>query len=112
MLTDEQRKRFFELRQQEEDGALEESGREELNNLIQAVEAEDAETLRPATERIRQQRLQYHAQNEAVKTLLDRQERLVRRLERVLALSHTESTAIQSRLTEILAPSPAGVDRR
>ena len=111
MLTEQQRTRFSELQQREEDGTLEALERAELNVLLEHLEAQEKAYLLPATERMRQERLQLHAQNEALKTLLRRQERLVRRLEHVLALSEAERAAIQSRLSEILGPSPTGANR-
>ncbi len=111
MFTEAQRRRFSELQQREEDGVLNASERKELNELIQIVEAAEKETLQPATEQIRQERLQIQAQNAALKTLMHRQERLVRRLERMLALSQTENAAIQSQLSEILRPTSAGANR-
>lgn len=111
MLTEPQRQRLSELQQREEDGVLNAPERKELNRLIQIVAAVEKEMLRPATEHIRQERLQIQAQNAALKTLLARKERLVRRLERVLALSQTENAAIQSQLSEILSPVSAGANR-
>ena len=111
MLTEQQRKRFSELREREENGTLDASEQEELNSIIQYIEARESEYLRPATERIRQERLQLHSQNAALKTLMRRQERHVRRLERFLALSKAERAAIQSRLLEILNPLSTGVNR-
>jgi len=111
MLTEPQRLRFSELQQQEEAGILNAPERRELNILIQMVEAVEKEGLRSATAHIRQERLQIQAQNAELKTLLARKERLVRRLERVLALSQTENAAIQSQLSEILSPVPAGANR-
>jgi len=111
MFTELQRRRFSELQQREEDGVLSASEQEELNSLIQYVEAKEKEYLRPATNHIREERLLIQEQNKALKTLLRRQERLVRRLERVLASSQEERAAIQSSLSEILGSSPTGANR-
>ena len=87
MLTESQHKRFNELQQKEEDGILNVAEQKELNGLIRIIEDAEKEALRPATEQIRQERLQIQAQNAALKTLVNRQERLVRRL--VGHLSHS-----------------------
>ncbi len=102
MLTDEQRERFAALQQREEQGILTEAERSELNGLIAQVEADEAAYLRPATDRVHQERLQIEAQNAALKHLVRRKERLARRLERFLAASRAEQEAINAELTQIL----------
>jgi hypothetical protein len=102
MFTEQQRKRFAALREREQISTLTEAEQAELEQLIRQVETVEAAYLRPAVERTRQERLQKEAQNVALKTLIRRQERLVRRLERFLALSRAEHEAINTELAHIL----------
>lgn len=102
MLTEAQRQHFRELQQKEDEGILSVSEREELQALIQIIE--DAETvyLRPATERIRQERFKIAEQNRALEALIQRKERLARRLERILSLSLAEREKINAEVAAIL----------
>ena len=111
MLTEQQRIRFSELQQREEDSTLDSPEQEEMESLIGIIEAREKDYLQPATERLQQEHLKLQAENDELKILSRRQERLVRHLERVLTAAQTESTAIQSRLSEILGPALTGANR-
>lgn len=111
MLTDLQRKRLSELQEREENSILNLSEQEELDSLIHIVETKEKEYLQPASERLQQDDIQIRTQNDELKILARRQERLARHLERVLALAQTESSAIRSRLVEIMKTSPTGANR-
>ena len=77
MFTEPQRQRFRALQQREDDGTLTASEQAELQAFVQQIEAEEAAYLRPANERIRQERLQLAAQTAALKLLLQQRERLL-----------------------------------
>lgn len=96
MLSEQQRIRFSELQQREEDATLNSSEQEELDSLIRIIETKEKEYLQPAIERLQQEHLKIQAQNDELKILSRRQKRLVRHLERVLAAAQTESTAIRT----------------
>lgn len=57
MLTEAQRQRFQELQQGEEEGTLSPAEQAELQAFVQLIEETEAVYLRPATERMRQERL-------------------------------------------------------
>ncbi len=107
MFTAPQRQRFHALQQREDEGTLAPSEQAELQAFVQQIEAEEAIYLRPANERIRQERLQLEAQTAALKILLRRRERLAHRLERVLALSAMEREKINAELSAILGTAEA-----
>ena len=108
MLTEAQRQRFRALQQGEEDGTLSVAEQAELQAFVQLIEDKEAAYLRPATERIRQERLRVEEQNQALQALIRRKERLARRLERVLALSSSEREKINAQVAAILNSSSAG----
>ncbi len=106
-MTTSQRKRFQALQQNEDDGTLSSTEQTELAEFVQQIEADEAAYLGPATVRIRQQRLRLEEQNEALRTLIRRKERLARRIERVLTLSASERRKINAQQTAILNASSA-----
>ena len=108
MLTKQQRQRFRELQQREEDGALSSAEQAELQNFVQLIEDKEAVYLRPATERIRQERLRLEEQNKELQALIRRKERLARRLERVVALSAAEREKINAQVAAILNADATG----
>jgi len=75
----------------------------ELAQLVQELEAAEANYLRPATERLRQQRETLQTQNRALETLALRKEALVLRLRDFLAEAQAERRAIESELAAVLA---------
>lgn len=77
MFTEPQRQRFRALQQREVEGALTTSEQAELQSFVQQVEAEEAVYLRPATERLRQERLQIKAQTASLQALLQQREGLL-----------------------------------
>ena len=111
MLTEQQRQRFRTLQQGEEDGILSLPEQAELQTYVQQIEAEEAVYLRPATERIRQERLQIEEQNQALQAVMRRKERLARRLERMLALSASEREKINAQVKAILNTDTTGAGR-
>jgi hypothetical protein len=104
MWIEGKRTRFRTLRQQEIEGTLTESEQAELAQMIAELEAEEASYLKPATQRIREERLHLQSQNAALKSVIKRQERLARRLERTLATLRSERQQIERELTTILGP--------
>jgi hypothetical protein len=102
MLTNDQRSRFRELQARSDSGAITDSEQEELDSFIHAIELDEAAYLRPATERIKAERAEVEDQNEVLRALLRRQERLAHRLERILEKSRTEQDAIKTKLSGIL----------
>lgn len=111
MLTESQRQRFRALQRGEEEDTLSPTERAELQAFVQLIEQKEAVYLRPATERIRQERLRLEEQNRALQALLRRKERLARRLERILALSASEREKINAQVTAILNASATGATK-
>lgn len=111
MLTEFERERFHVLQQREDDGSLLPSEREELRAFVQQIEDAEAAYLRPATERIRLQRLRSEDQNRALEALIRRKARLAQRLERVLEFSEAERNRINSEVNLILNPASPGTGR-
>jgi hypothetical protein len=111
MLTEAQRQRFRALQQREEDGTLSLTEKAVLQAFVEQIEAGEAAYLRPAVERMRQERLQVEAQTKALHSLLRRKERLARRLERILALSASEREKINAQVSAILNAGPTGATK-
>lgn len=80
----EQRERYEVLSRLQEAGELSKSEVWEPSELVRIVEEEEARYLVPATKRIDDECLEIERQNMELKSLLDRRERLSRRLERFL----------------------------
>src|SRR5437867_704878 len=95
VLTDEQRTRFRELQARSDSGAITNSEQDELDSFVRTIELDEAAYLRPATERIKAERTEIESQNDELRALLRRQERLANRLERVLEKSRIEQDAIK-----------------
>ena len=111
MLTETQRQRFRALQNGEENGTLSEAEQAELQAFVQLIEEKEALYLRPATERIRQERLLLEEQNQELQVLVRRQERLERRLKRFLALSASERDKINAQVQAILNANTTGAAR-
>ncbi len=105
-MWDEGKRAWFQaLRQREDEGTLTESERAELVALIQEIESSEEAYLRPATERLRAERLQTETQNAALRNLVQRQEKLVQRLREVLAEADAERHAIAEEVARVLSGS-------
>jgi hypothetical protein len=63
----------------------------ELERMMAEIEAAEAASLAPATERLRAERALLSAQNTALQELIRRKEALVRRLEQMLATVRREA---------------------
>jgi hypothetical protein len=100
--TQEKRARVRVLRSMEAAGTLSDNERDELQCLLAEMEADEAAYLAPATERLRSERLQIEAQNDALVVLADRRAALAERLERVLADARDEQDAIRKEVDRIL----------
>ncbi len=110
MWNDEQRQRFQALRTRERQQGLTASEKTELAQMIQELEEEEAAYLRPATQRLEHRNLEMAAQNAAMKTLVAREKRLSRYLQKVLKKVDDERSAIAAELTSILeSPSASGM---
>ena len=107
MWSDEQKQRFQALRTRARQQELTAPEQAELAQMIQELEEEEATYLRPATQRLEQRNLQLAAQNVALKTLVEREKRLNRYLQKVLKKVDNERIAISAELTSILASSSA-----
>ena len=107
MLTDSQRQRFRALQNGDENGALSAEEQAELQAFVQLIEDKEAVYLHPATERLEQRNLQLAAQNTVLKTLVEREKRLNRYLQRVLKKVDSERHAISTELASILGASSA-----
>ena len=105
MWNDEQKQRFQMLRNRQRQQALTISEQAELARMIEELEEEEAAYLRPATRRLEQRNLQNAAQNAALKTLVEREKRLNRYLQRVLRKVDNERQAIATELASILETS-------
>ncbi len=111
MLTEQQRTRFRALQTKEDDGTLSLSEQTELQAFVQIIEEKEADYLRPATERLRQERLLLEEQNRALEVLVRRKERLAKRLRRILALSISEREKINAQVAAILDAKTTGTAR-
>src|SRR5271165_3942469 len=103
MWDEQKRLRFQELRQRELAQALTEAERAELTLLVEELEAEEARYLKPATEKLQQEREAIESRNRALEALVSRKEALVARLRKLLAETQAERQAIESELAAILA---------
>ena len=110
MLSPTQKRRLQALRQQDEN-CLADGEREELNKLIQLVAEEQDASLAASTERLREERMRLEQENDGLRALLARQQRLAKRLERVIALSKAEKKAIASDVERLLAVSISGREK-
>ena len=108
MWNDEQKQRFQELRNRERQQELTTLEKTELARMIQELEEEEAAYLRPATRRFEQRNIQMAAQNAALKTLVEKEKRLNRYLQKVLKKVDSERQAISAELTSILEASASG----
>ena len=105
MLTEDERTRFRALQARADAGSLTSDEQTEYQGFIQQIESDEAVYLRPATERLRQECIEAESRNEALRQLLRRQERLARRLQRILEKSQVEQNAIQTELSGIMSGS-------
>lgn len=105
MLTEDERTRFRALQARADAGSLTNDEQTEYEGIIRQIEADEAVYLRPATERLRQECVEAEARNDALRQLVHRQERLARRLQRVLEKSRAEQSAIKTELTGIMSGS-------
>lgn len=105
MEDEQKRARFQWLRQREEAGTLTPSEQVELAELIHEIESAEAAALRPSVEREEAECLSLEAQNAALAALVQRQENLVHRLQRVLAEAKAERHAIEEEKARILGGS-------
>ncbi len=107
MWNDEQKQRFQMLRTRDRQQALTSAEQAELARMIQELEDEEAAYLRPATQRLEQRNTQMAAQNAALKTLVEKEERLNRYLQKVLKKVDRERQALAAELASILESSSA-----
>ena len=98
--------RFQQLRQRQGEHVLTEAEQAELAQLVQELEAAEANYLRPATEQLRQQRETLQTQNRTLEMLALPKETLVLRLRGFLAEAQAERRAIESELAAVLASGP------
>ena len=106
MWNEEQKQRFQALRTRELRNELAGEEQAELDQMIQELDEQESAYLRPTTERLERRNLQLADQNEALKTLLKREERLKRYLQKVLSKVDSERQAIAAELASILERSP------
>ena len=103
MLNEESRRRLAQLQQRELDGELDDAESNELDVLVEIVARDENLALKTTTARLRIDNEQGQAQNDALRSILRRQSRLMQRLERVIVLSKVERAAIESDLQRVLA---------
>lgn len=106
MWNEGQKQRFQALRDHEWRKELTAEEQAELDQMIRELEEEEAAYLQPATERLEVRNHQLAAQNEALKTLVKREKRLNRYLQKVLSKVDSERVAIAAELASILERSP------
>ena len=112
MWNDEQKQRFQMLRAHEERQELSEAETVELSRMLHDMEEKEASYLRPATQRLAQRNLQIAGQNADLKTIVEREKRLNRYLNRALKKVDIERQAISTELARILeTSSPTGKGR-
>jgi hypothetical protein len=108
MWNEQKRQRFQYLRDRQSAGVLEDTERAELTLLMDELQAAEARYLRPATQRLQDEREIVEAQNRALEVLLRRKERLAQRLEDFLAEAQAERRAIEGELAAVLVGSRDG----
>lgn len=90
MWDKQKRERFQFLRQRELDGALTLAEQTELLQMVQEIEHVEAASLRPATERLHDERQEIETQNRALGALMQRKEAFVTRPHSLLNELETE----------------------
>ena len=114
MWNKRKRKRFQILCQSELEGTLTDAEGAELSQMIAEIEETEAASLRPAIERMQDEREEIEAQNRALKTLVQRKEAFLTRLHVVLDELEVEQQAINEEFVRIIGKSPTantGVSR-
>jgi hypothetical protein len=105
MWDEQQRSRFEQLRQAQQERALTDAEQTELTSMVCDIEALEAAYLQPSTDRIRQERLNLAARNRRLEIVAGRQEALALRLRNFLAETAAERRAIKCELAEVVAGS-------
>ena len=103
MWEEQKSRRFQELRQRQQEGALSEAEQAELTLLVKELEDAEATYLSSATQRLQQERESIEDQNRSLEALVRRKEDLVRRLRDFLAETQAERKAIEHELTAVLS---------
>jgi len=102
MWDEQKRQRFQDLRSRSLAGDLQASEFRELELLTEELEAVEAASLKPPTERMRTDREQLEAENHALETLVRRKQELARRMVDFLAEVREERRAIEGELSAVL----------
>ena len=102
MWNDEQKQRFQALRTRDRQKELTIPEQAELARMIQELEEEEAAYLRPANQRLDEKIRRTQEQNRILKSLVRRQQTLIRRMERLLADSQQEQQSINKEVQRIL----------
>lgn len=109
----EQRARFQALRDREAAGSLTDEERSELARLVHHLEAAEADALNPAIGSMKAEVARTGRQNRALRSLLQRNERLAERLSRVLVRAEVERKSIRVEVDRILGdPAPSSSTRQ
>ena len=108
MWDDQKRKRFNALR--EPDRHLSPAEQSELAALVKELEDMEAAYLKPATERLRQERLATEKQNARLTEIVKRKKAFVERLDRFLIEADAERRAIDDELALVLANSSTSTE--
>jgi hypothetical protein len=106
MWTDEQRTRFRELRQRQQEATLTSDERSEMASLVREIENTEEAYLASAAARMRLERESLEAQNRALEMLAERKQALVSHIRGVLAQAESERQAIASEIASVLGSTP------
>lgn len=103
MWNEQQKQRFQVLRTRDLQNQLTAEEQTELARMIEELEEEEAAYLRPANQRLDAKIHRTQEQNRILKSLIRRQQTLIRRMERLLASSQQEQQLIDREVQRILA---------
>src|SRR2546429_394032 len=103
MLDDVRRARIREKRETEVEGRLTPEEAREAYAPVLGSEGEEARYPRPATQRLEEEVRRVEAKNPELRKLLDREKRLLRRLDRALATAKAGQAAIDEEKVRILS---------
>lgn len=107
MLDNTTRVRFRDLRNREIDNDLTDAERVELARLVRWLEDIELETIRPALEERERATRHFEFENEELLALVQREERIVARLTKMLVSVEAEQRAIASVRDRIMARTSA-----
>ena len=108
MWDDQKRQRFNELR--EPGRYLNAAEKTEVAALVKELEDMEAAYLKPANERLRNERLAIEKRNARLAVVINKKKAFVERLNRLLTESEAERRAIDREFASVLADAPTAAE--